>query len=127
MDDDRAQIAEAAQALATAIERRDEAAIRNLLAPDFLLRSPGKPAADLAAFIEGIRGIPAEIVFVRLEHVEIDIAGASALATGVQHARVRVDGETLDERRPFVDWFVRTPSGRWLLQVALDLGQASLP
>ena len=121
MDDDRAHIANAAHALATAIAHRDAPAIRHIVAPDFVLRSPGKPAVALSAFVEGILGIEAEIVFIQLQHLEIDIAGDSALATGIQHARVRIQGETFDELRPFVDWFTRNPSGRWQLQVALDL------
>ena len=121
MNDESAHIANAAHALATAIAHRDVQAIRHILAPDFVLRSPGKPAVALPAFIEGILGLEAEIVFIQLQHLEIDIVGDGALATGIQHARVRIQGETFDELRPFVDWFTRTSSGRWQLQVALDL------
>jgi hypothetical protein len=38
----------------------------------------------------------------------------------VQHAQVRMDGQLVDERRPFVDWFVKQAGG-WRIRVAIDL------
>jgi ketosteroid isomerase-like protein len=113
-------IAQAAHALADAIARRDGAALRDLLDPDFRLRTPGGPSVDAAAFIAGTLQIPGEIVFVKLEDVKVDRAGDVALVTGVQHAQVIVDGNRVDDRRPFVDGFVRSDRG-WLLKLALDL------
>lgn len=42
-----------------------------------------------------------------------------ALVTGVQHARVHLDGQQIDDR--FVDWFVRGADGAWRARIALDL------
>jgi len=120
-NDDRAKITAAAHALAAAIAQRDEQAISGILASDFILRCPGKASVGALAFIAGVRGIPAEIVFVRLEDVEVDVAGQSALVTGNQRSQYRVNGETLDEVRPFVDLFVRGDSGDWRLRIAMDL------
>jgi [ribosomal protein S5]-alanine N-acetyltransferase len=117
----RAEIETAVHALAAAITERDERAIAELLAPDFVLRSPATAGVSASEFLAGVRQIQGKIVFVRLEHVEVDVAGDSALATGVQHALVLVDGATLDERRPFADWLVRREGGRWQLQAAIDM------
>jgi ketosteroid isomerase-like protein len=125
--DDRTSVTEAAHAVAAAISRRDESALAQLLSPEFVLRSPGGPAVTLAAFVAGIRAIPGEVVFVRLENVDVDVAADSALVTGVQHAQVRVQGESFDERRPFVDWFVREADNCWRLRAALDLPAAEAP
>jgi ketosteroid isomerase-like protein len=120
--DDLAQITEAAHAIATAIEKRDDRALQDFLAPDFRLHKPGAATVAAAEFVASVRDVPAEMEFVsvHLEHLEIELAGDTALATGIQHARVRLDGETIDDRRPFVDWFVRSQSGRWQLRVAVD-------
>ena len=40
--------------------------------------------------------------------------------TEVQHAQVLVDGQVIDDRRGFVDWFVKH-AGRWRIQAAVDL------
>jgi len=63
---------------------------------------------------------PHEIVFVKLESVQIDLVSDGALATGIQHARVRIDGQDIDDRRAFVDWFVKS-DGKWQFRVAVDL------
>ena len=57
-----------------------------------------------------------------MEQLEIDLAEDSALATGVQSSSARIDGETVEDRQPFVDWFVKR-SGRWRLRVAVDFSE----
>jgi hypothetical protein len=64
--------------------------------------------------------MPGEIVSVNLARVAIDMSGDSALVTGLQHARVRLDGELIDDTRPFVDWLVNE-SGCWRLRAAVEL------
>ena len=116
---DREQISELAHALADAISRRDAAAISSMLASNFAMRTPGTGPTSAADFLEGIRSLPSEITFVRLEELEIDVHDSSAIATGIQHARVVVGGEQIDDRKPFVDWFVKQ-AGAWKLRVALN-------
>lgn len=117
---ERDRIAETAEALAAAIARRDLRTIRTLLAPGFVHRTHGGAVVDADAFLLAIDQIPGEITLVKLEHVEVDVAPTGALVTGVQHAQVRVDGELVDERRAFVDWFVRH-ADEWRVQAAVDL------
>jgi RimJ/RimL family protein N-acetyltransferase len=118
--DERDQVADAAQRLASAIGRRDVGALRDLLAHGFVHRTPGADALDSDAFLRGIELIPGEIVFVRLDGLEIDMCGGGALVTGVQHAQVRLDGALIDDRRPFVDWFVKD-RGEWRIRVAVSM------
>lgn len=121
MQDDEAAIVQHAHAVAAAIAQRDAPALTQLLAEEFVTRRPGAGSAlNRTDFIASVQQIPAEIVFVRLEHVEADAVGDAGLVTGVQHAQVRVNGETIDERRPFVDWFVRTADG-WRLHSAVEI------
>ena len=117
---ERDRVADASERMADAIARRDLAAIRALLAPGFVHRTHGGAGADTDAFIRAIQDMPFEIVFVRLEQLEIDICATGALVTGVQHAQVRVDGQAVDDRRGFVDWFVQH-AGAWRIQAAVDL------
>jgi ketosteroid isomerase-like protein len=123
--DDHAPIIEAAYALTTAIARKDAQSVAALLAPDFVLRTPGGAAVPAAEFIASVREIAADIVFVHLEQVVVDVFDQTALVTGVQHARIRVEDDELDELRPFANWFVRDGAGKWRLRLALDLSEAA--
>jgi ketosteroid isomerase-like protein len=119
--DERARITTAATELAEAIGRKDAAALDRLLAPDFRLRSPGGESMPREAFIRAVCEIPAEVLSVTLTDLEIDLGEGSALVSGQQHARCRFHGEVIVEVRPFVDWYERTPDGRWHIRVSLDL------
>ncbi len=119
--DENAAITKAAHALAAAIARRDEAALRTLLTTDFALRTPGGASVDGAAFVGGIRQIPGEIQFVKLVDVHVELLDRSALVTGVQHASILLNGEEIADRRPFVDLFVQGGDGAWRVKLALDL------
>ena len=124
---DQQLLPEMAHAIAAAIGRRDSLLLADVLAPDFTYRSDaGQTALDANAFLEGIRGIPGEIAFVRLERVATDMAGDAAMLTGVQHARVVVDGQTIDDRRAFVDFFVKI-DGVWKLRAGADFPLTGAP
>jgi hypothetical protein len=117
---DRMRIAAAAEAVAAAIGARDVQTLRGLLAPGFTHRTHGGEAAGAETFLAGIAAIPGEIIFVRLEDLRIDLTPTGVLVTGFQHAQVRIDGQTIDDRRGFIDWFVDV-SGEWKIQAAVDL------
>ena len=117
------QIIAVAEEIAQAIGGRDTARLRSLVAPGFTHRTHGGHAAGLERFLEGIAGIPGRIVFVRLEDVRVDLTPAGALVTGFQHAQLTIDGQTIDDRRGFIDWFVEV-DGQWKIQAAVDLPDA---
>jgi len=119
---ERDEIVKASQQLAGAIARRDLRSIGECLAIGFVHRTHGGAVVDAEAFIRGIEQIPGEILFVTLECLDVDLVPTGALVTGVQHAQVRLDGQVLDDRRQFVDWFVKQ-AGAWCLQAAVDLPQ----
>jgi ketosteroid isomerase-like protein len=113
-------VAECARGIATAIARRDRFALTGFLSRDFVHRTPGGDSIVLEPFLEAIEQIPGEILAVTLEQLVIDVVGDGALATGMQRAQVRLDGQLIDDRRAFVDWFVKEPGG-WRLRVAAEL------
>ena len=120
---DADRLRRAAAEIADAIGRRDADAVTRWLAPGFVHRSPGGAASDARSFAQAIRDIPGEILFVRLVDVEVDLSDAGALVTGIQHARVRIEDTEIDDRRAFVDWFVKR-DGEWRILVAVDLPSA---
>jgi ketosteroid isomerase-like protein len=118
--DERERVLATAIAIADAIGVRDVGRLATLLSPDFLHRKAGAGATGAAAFLAAIERIPGEILSVNLARIEIDMAGDSALVTGIQHARVRLDGELIEDTRPFVDWLTKE-SGEWRLRAAVEL------
>ena len=120
------RIAAAAEAVAAAIGARDVKALRGLLAPGFVHRTHGGEVAGLEKFLAGIAAIPGDIMFVKLEDLRLDVTPAGVLATGVQHAQLRIDGQTIDDRRGFIDWFVDV-NGEWKIQAAVDVALATVP
>jgi ketosteroid isomerase-like protein len=119
---DRDEIVDASQQIAAAIARRDLSALAEFLANGFVHRTHGGAVVDAEAFIRGIEQIPGEILSVTLERLDVDLVPRGALVTGVQHAQVKVDGQVVDDRRGFVDWFVKQ-AGTWRIQAAVDLPQ----
>jgi ketosteroid isomerase-like protein len=118
--DDRERLIELSGDLADAIGRRDAAAVRGLLAAAFVQRHAGGDPVDADAFLDGIAGIPGEILSVKIQQLTVDIAGDAAIVTGIQHAQLKIDGNLVDDHRSFVDWFVRE-AGDWRLRAAVDL------
>jgi ketosteroid isomerase-like protein len=118
--DDRARLVSLSEQLAGAISRRDVAAVRGFLAEGFVQRPAGGAAVDTDEFLANITRIPGEILFVTVEQLTVDIWGDSAIVTGIQQARLEIDGSVVNDRRAFVDWFVKE-SGNWKLRTAVDL------
>jgi hypothetical protein len=118
------RVADVAHRIAEAIAHRDTALLRRLMAPGFIHRTHGGAVSDVGTFLQAIEQIPGDIRLVRLEQLEVDVCPAGALATGVQHAQVMVDGQLVEERREFVDWFVED-AGEWRVQAAVDLPASS--
>jgi ketosteroid isomerase-like protein len=123
---DRDAILDAARRMAAAIGRRDRAAVRALVVDAFVQRTIGGVAVDIERFLAAIEQIPGEILSVDLAELEVDVDGDHAIVTGLQHARVRVDGKVIDDKRPFVDWMVKR-GGAWRFRAAIDLPGASGP
>ena len=117
---DRDAILDIARQMAAAIGRRDRTAVGALLASDFVQRSIGGGTADAAQFLAAIEQIPGEILSIDLADLQVDLGDGHAIVTGIQHARVRIDGEIVDDRRPFVDWMVKREGG-WRFRAAIDL------
>jgi len=120
---ERERVLEAAVAVADAICARDAARLRTLMSRHFIHRQAGAGSSDADAFLSAVARIPGEILSVQLARVQIDMDGDSALVTGIQNARVRLDGELIEDTRPFVDWMVKD-GGAWRLRAAIELPQA---
>lgn len=116
MSPDETQLRSVTQDIAHAIAQRNVQALAAVLAPGFEYHSEGgQTTSDAATFLSGIKAIPGEIVFVRVDQVVVDLHGDAAMVTGIQHAQLIVDGQTVDDRRAFADFFVKL-AGAWRLR-----------
>jgi hypothetical protein len=110
----------AEDAVFAAIAARDKHALALLLADDFVLRVPGQPDVDKAAFLGVIDAIPGDIVSIGGEDVRADFVGSVGRVSGLQIARVKVDGQLLEDRQSFVDLFERR-ADRWVMTWAFSV------
>jgi hypothetical protein len=118
----RREILAAEERIFTAIQRKDVGALRPLLAPEFVHRTPSGEALGKEAFLTGIGAVPLPIVSVRGENMAVRVYGDAAILTGVQRAVVLdTDGREVASDGAFTDVFVlRWVEGhrRWLLSFA---------
>jgi hypothetical protein len=111
----------------SAIRTRNAAALENVLAEDFLYRSPAAPDVGRDIFIQAVLSLPYEILSLVGEGVRAAVFGDTAVVTGVQAATTRrgTGGEEVS-RVAFTDVFVRR-NERWQLVLAygVDLPRAA--
>ena len=120
MESDEFVLHQMTHAIAGAIERREVWILAGSLAPGFIYRSEGgQTISNADAFLEAVRNIPGGIVFVRVERVTVDVANDAAFVTGEQHAQVVVDGQAIDDRRSFANFFIKV-DGSWKLRAGAD-------
>jgi ketosteroid isomerase-like protein len=112
----------AEKALFAALKARDTEGLAALVAPEFVLRMPGQPDVERAAFLEATKGIPGEILSVEGEDVRAFRSGDTGIVMGTQVAKVRIDGKELEDRGHFLDVFVRR-EGKWVMTLALNVSQ----
>lgn len=111
----------ATEAIFAALERRDVAAVEAYLADEFVLRIPGQPDTDRAAFLAEIAALPDGIEAVTGEGVAVASPDPGVgVVTGAQIARVRVDGQLVVDRGAFSDVFLWR-DGRWQLVLAFNV------
>jgi ketosteroid isomerase-like protein len=116
-----AELIAAERALFAAIQRRDRGLLERLVADDFVLRMPGSPDVDRVGFLAAFAAIPGELLAVEGAEIDARVLGPDVgLVTGVQIARVRLDGHELADRNAFADVFERR-GGEWRLVYAFGV------
>jgi uncharacterized protein (TIGR02246 family) len=104
-----------------AIQSRNIEQLEEILAEDFVYRSPGKDELDREAFLQNIAAIPAEILSVNGSEQRVSAFGDVAVLTGVQRSTVRLDdGREVANAVAFTDVFVRR-DGRWAMVLAFGV------
>src|SRR5262249_49004389 len=105
---DDAELVLAERALFAAIATRDHRRLAEMVATEFILRAPNAPDVHRAEFLAAMASLPGEILSVEGEGLQGCRVGPNAgLVSGIQVARVKVDGVAVEDRQAFVDLFVR--------------------
>jgi ketosteroid isomerase-like protein len=101
-----------------AIQSRNTEQLKEILAEDFVYRSPGNDELDREAFLQNIAAIPAEILSVNGSEQRVSVFGNVAVLTGVQRSTVRLDdGREVVSAVAFTDVFARRDN-RWAMVLA---------
>ena len=101
-----------------ALQQKDAERFAQVLAGDFVCRSPGEPDQLRAAFIAAITNMPLTVVSVAGEQIAIQLFDKLAVLTGTQVAQLLLpNGERLAERLALTNVFRQT-AGRWQMVLA---------
>jgi uncharacterized protein (TIGR02246 family) len=102
-----------------AIARKDTRALAELLADDFVYRSPGSPDTGKTEFLQNIAALPVEIVSLHGEEVRAAVLDDVVVVTGLQRAVTRAASGGVDtpSATAFTDVFARR-EGAWRLVLA---------
>lgn len=100
-----------------AIQNKDAAALRPILGPDFVLRTPGNPDTGVELFLRMVSEISGEITSLAAEDIKVSVFGDIAVLTGTQRATVKTDDGEQSGVQIFTDVF-QNRSGQWLLVLA---------
>jgi ketosteroid isomerase-like protein len=101
-----------------ALERKDADLFEQVLAEDFVCRSPGQEDQDRSAFIGTLTSMPVTILNISGEAIAIRLLGDAAVLTGTQVAQIRLpNGETVSERLALTNIFQKT-AGLWKMSLA---------
>jgi hypothetical protein len=107
--------------LLRAIAARDQARLATIVGNDFVLRVPGEPDIDKAAFLAAIAAIPGDIISV--EGSDMTVATLSpdrAMVSGTQISRVHLEDSMVEDKQAFVDLFALR-NGDWILIWAMSV------
>jgi ketosteroid isomerase-like protein len=101
-----------------ALQHKDAELFTQVLAEDFVCRSPGEADQDRSAFIATLTTTPLMILNVSGESIEVRLMGEVAVLTGTQVAQMRLpNGETVSERLALTNIFQRN-EGQWEMVLA---------
>lgn len=104
-----------------AIKHGDAEALHNILADDFIYRTPTGEDTNKTDFITAATTMPFKILSVWGENLRVRFYEETAVLTGVQHAQVEdQDGKGLTSSVAFTDIFVKRDD-RWLMSLAFGV------
>lgn len=106
-----------------ALQSRDVLAWEQLLADNFVYRSPGEADLDKQGFIQRITSFTATILSIDSEDLRVDVYDETAIVTGVQRAVIELPSRfVIEDFTMLNNVFVRR-EGRWrmVLSHAMNL------
>jgi ketosteroid isomerase-like protein len=106
-----------------ALQNKDRARFEQVVAEEFVGRSPGQPNEDRAAFIHTLASFPARVLSVDVDGLEIHRFGEVAILTGVQVAQLQLpNGARAASRVMLTNVFRQSADGwRMVFSHAADL------
>jgi ketosteroid isomerase-like protein len=106
-----------------ALQRKDAQLFEQILANDFVSRSPGRPNQTRAALISTLSSFPASVLTVEADDLEIHVFGDVAVLTGVQVARLGLPDGNAATNKVMVTNIFRLRAGQWsmVLSHAVEL------
>jgi ketosteroid isomerase-like protein len=102
----------------SALQQKEAELFLQILAEDFVCRSPGQEDQDRTTFIATLTSIPFPVVGIRGEDIAICVVGDVAILTGTQVAQMRLpNGAIVPQRLALTNVFQKI-AGMWKMILA---------
>src|SRR5690349_979037 len=111
-------IRQAQQQFWIALQNKDRSAFEDLLAEDFVARSPWQPNQDRSAFIDTLTSFPAQVRSVGSDNLEVHVWREIAVVTGVQSAEVELPDGQVRANVIAISNVFQLQQDRWVLKLA---------
>ena len=109
------EVLQAQQRFWAALKNKDPQLFEQVLADEFVSRSPGEPNETRAAFVTTLTTFPASVRAIGADDLEIDIFGKIAVLTCVQVARLRLPNGAEATNRVMLTNVFRQQGHQWRL------------
>lgn len=117
------RVQRAQQEVWMALRTKDPEAWSEVLADDFVSRSPGEPDRDKASFIGVITSFPAEVISIGSDNIDVRVWSDVAVLTCTQDAQLQMPGQRVRLNRiALTNVFRESEDGRWMLHLTHAVG-----
>jgi hypothetical protein len=101
-----------------ALQHKNRAEFEEILAPDFVSRSPAQANEDREAFINTLTSFPMKVLSVGSDNLEVHVFEDVAVISGVQTAQIELpDGKVVPNVIAITN-ILQQQGGKWLMKLA---------
>ena len=110
-----------------ALKTKDATLFEQVLAPEFVSRSPGQADQDRAGFIANLTCFPARVIEVGCDNLAVHFFGEVAVLTGLQTAQVELPSGAVVANNIAITNVLRREGEGWVMVLAhpVDVGKAT--
>jgi ketosteroid isomerase-like protein len=100
------------------LQNKDASILNEIIAEDFVLRTPNEPNQNKTEFIESLLRAPIRVHSIGSDDLQAHIFASVAVITGVQSAQIELPDARVIADRIAITNVLQQRDGRWLIKLA---------